>query len=326
MYYKFLKRIYRSKVYMRIVPDEATFYFSAEDFPGLTVSPYELTSSDGHSLAGYFYSYEGCDHSRIVILEHGMGPGHVSYMPEIEMLAAHGYLVFTYDHTGCRESGGENIGGFIQSLKDLDDVITTLKADKEYSGRKISVIGHSWGGFSTLNIAAWHPDITHAVAISGFTSVKSIIDQYFRKFSFGVAKRLYLEECEKNREYVETNAATVLKTSPVKTMIIHSKGDKKVNFGMHFDALRREIGQKSGIIFVEMSDREHNPTYTRDAIIYKKAFYKARRRAHKRGELKTKEGCDLFRASFDWRKMTEQDTELWKKIFNFLDDLDETEK
>ena len=239
MYYGLFKKVYLKKLYTRIIPDEATFYFSVNDFPGLTVSPYSLSSSDGHSLSGYFYSYAGYDPSRIVILEHGMGPGHVSYMPEIEMLASHGYLVFTYDHTGCRESGGENIGGFIQSLKDLDDVITTFKSDKEYSRRKISVIGHSWGGFSTLNIAAWHPDITHAVAISGFVSVKRIIDQYFAKFPFGVAKRLYLEECGKNREYIETDAATVLKTSPVKTMIIHSKGDKKVNFGMKL--LRKEL-------------------------------------------------------------------------------------
>jgi hypothetical protein len=36
-------------------------------------------------------------------------------------------------------------------------------------------------------------------------------------------------------------------------------------------------------------------------------------------KLKTKEAKRAFVKSFDWYKMTEQDTEFWSVIFDFLD-------
>lgn len=319
MLLKLVENMFKKRVYSRVEPDEAVFYFSAADFEGLSSVPYNVKSSDGHTLCGWFYSYEGCDESRIIVFEHGMGPGHPSYMREIEMLARHGYLVFAYDHTGCRESGGEGTGGFVQSLKDLDDVLTALKSDEKYSSKSFAVIGHSWGGFSTLNIAAWHPDITHAVAISGFISVKEIMRQHLGGIPFGTWKKLYDKELERNREYIETSAIEVLRTSNVPTMVIHSRGDGLVDFDTHFETLRSEVGTRENIVFVEMDKRGHNPNYTEDAVNYKNEFYAAYAKAKKKKKLKTHEGREAFKASLDWRRMTEQDTELWNKIFRFLD-------
>lgn len=95
------------------------------------------------------------------------------------MLARHGYLVFAYDHTGCMESGGECTNGFAQSLNDLDTCLKTLKADSKYEKMRFSVVGHSWGAFSTMNVAALHPDLRHVVAMCGFVSVSQMLHQNF---------------------------------------------------------------------------------------------------------------------------------------------------
>ena len=63
------------------------------------------------------------------------------------------------------ESGGESANGLGQSLSDLNDCITALKKEEKLSGYDFSVMGHSWGGFSTLNIASFHPDISHIVVL-----------------------------------------------------------------------------------------------------------------------------------------------------------------
>ena len=118
-------------------------YFSAADFSGLQQEAFSFPSSCGHTLQGWFYRYETVIPGRIVVFDHGFGGGHRSYMKEIELLCRHGYLVFAYDHTGCMESGGEDIHGFSQSLRDLDDCLKALKASDRCKDLDFSVMGHS---------------------------------------------------------------------------------------------------------------------------------------------------------------------------------------
>ena len=177
-----VKKIYNKQVLTRFKDYGTIYYFSEKDFPRLNRYPYSFKGSDGQRLQGYFYCYENPINKRLVIFEHGMGGGHRSYFREIEMLAKHGFLVFSYDHTGCMESEGENTRGFSQSLNDLDCCMKALKNEKCLDGYDFSVMGHSWGGFSSMNIPALYPEISHVVAMSGFISVFEMIKQIF----FGV--------------------------------------------------------------------------------------------------------------------------------------------
>ena len=174
MLQKFVEKMYRGRVYTRADDNGCVFYFSKEDFPGLKGEEFVFSSSLGHRLAGSFYYYEGFDEERLIMFEHGMGSGHRGYMTEIERLCRGGYRVFSYDHTGCMRSGGETTNGFAQSLRDLDDAVKALKADERYKNLRLSVVGHSWGGFSALNSTAIHPGIEKVVAMSGFVSVAGI--------------------------------------------------------------------------------------------------------------------------------------------------------
>ena len=318
---KLIEKAYRSNLFIRNDNPNGIFYFSAGDFPGLQAHPFECRSSMGHGLKGYFYCYDHPVADRLVVFDHGMGNGHRAYLREIERLAKAGFLVFSYDHTGCMESGGENTNGFAQSLRDLDDVLKALKKVPELSGRGIAVVGHSWGGFSTMNIAALHEDLTHVVSMSGFISVKIMLEQLFTGILKGAVKGLYQLEKQANPDYVEFDAVQTLGHTKAKVLLIASSNDGTVKKEHHFEVLRRALAEKENILFLLTEGKGHNPSYTCDAVRYKDDFYAAFQKAVKKKKLETPQQQKEFMARFDWRRMTEQDDTVWEKIISHLQDI-----
>ena len=315
MILKKIETLYRESVYPRVEETKAIFYFSSEDFPGLEKEPFAVHSSKGHRLQGYFYQYADPKPNRIIVFEHGMGSGHRGYMKEIEILAKRGYLVYAYDHTGCMESGGETTGGFPQSLIDLNDVLTALKKHAVYKDYDISVIGHSWGGFSALNISKLQPDISHIVAISGFISVEAIMKQTLGVFY----QRIYRKEKEKNSEYMRFHAVRTLTRTRSKVLVIHSADDKVVRCKNHFDIMRKALAGYENITFWQVEGKGHNPNYTVEAVKYKDKFFKTYQKALKTNLLETERDKELFAERFDWNRMTEQDMCVWERIFEMLE-------
>jgi dipeptidyl aminopeptidase/acylaminoacyl peptidase len=309
-----IEEAYQNAVYTRAEETKAIFYFSKDDFQGLSQTPFPVRSAKGHRLQGYFYSYPNPKKNVIVIFEHGMGSGHRGYMKEIEILAKAGYLVYAYDHTGCMESGGETTGGFSQSLMDLDNVITAFLKNETYRHYQFYVVGHSWGGFSTLNIAAIHPEVKKAVAISGFVSPERILKQSLGMFY----KKIYEKEKKKNPKYMKFNALNSLYRSKAKMLIIHSDDDKVVSCKQNFDIMHKAFVGYENITFWKVSGKGHNPNYTTDAVKYKDAFFKRYRKALKNGALETDRDKEVFASQFDWDRMTEQDMTVWKRILDML--------
>ena len=312
---------YRNAVYKRMDETKAIRYFSHEDFPGLEKKALAIHSAKGHRLQGYFYQYPNPKPKKMIVFDHDMGSGHRGYMKEIELLAKRGYLVFAYDHTGCMDSGGEDTGGFSQSLMDLDDVLTALKKKDAYKGFDISVIGHSWGGFAALNISKLHPDISHIVAIAGYISVESIMKQHLGIFY----KKIYQKEKAQHpnflrlKDYMRSHAVRTLRRSKAKVLVIHSSNDKVVSFQRHFCVMREALAGYSNISFMEVHGKGHNPNYTRSAVKYKAKFFKAYRKALKRNLFETERDEERFADRFDWNFMTAQDMEVWEKIFKALE-------
>ncbi len=315
---KQIEKVFRSTLYRRCDDDGSTFYFSKEDFKGLEAQPYTFVSSMGNTLKGYFYSYENPNEDRLIVFDHGFGGGHRSYMKEIEMLCRRGYKVFSYDHTGCMESEGENTNGFAQSLRDLDDCLTALKKDENVNTLDISVIGHSWGGFSTMNIAALHPDITHIVVISGFLSVEEMVKQNFSGFLKGYRKCILGIEQKANPDYVGYNGVKTLSQTKAKVLLVYSSDDGLVKKEIHFDALKNGLAGKENIEFLLVDGKGHNPNYTREAVKLLGEYSAAKGKAVKKNLLQTKEQKEEFKNSFNWDKITEQDEKVWEKIFEAL--------
>lgn len=316
---KSIIKAYKTMIYTRCDDSGTTFYFSKGNFPGLYQKPYTFIASAGHQLQGYFYYYNHPIQNRIIIFEHGFGGGHRSYMKEIERLCKAGYLVFAYDHTGCMESGGSDTNGMAQSLCDLNDCIHALQSNRQLEQFDISVVGHSWGGFSTLNISAIHLEISKIVVLSGFISVSSLIDSYFGGILKGFRKSILEIEEKANPVFVKYNAIESLAKSNVEALLIYSDNDTLCKKEAHYDPLYRQFSTKKNIHFHLVHHKGHNPNYTEQAVKYLETYLSQKRKQTKHKLLETTEQKEKFVSSFDWNKMTEQDEEVWSLILKHLE-------
>ncbi len=316
---KAIMKIYKNTLLTRHDPDGTVLYFSKEDFDGLLSDDFCFLGDKGQRLSAHIYYKSEKRTDRIIVFEHGMGSGHRAYMREIDLITSRGYTVFTYDHTGTLDSEGEHIGGFSQSLSDLVIAIKVLKEKDEFKNAVIAVIGHSWGGFSSMNIPNIYPEITHTVSISGFISPRVIQQQHLGGLLSLYRKAAYNIESDAIPEYAGTDARNRREDVKTKSMFIHSIDDQIVNFNMNFEALRSKFENDERFLFIETKDKNHNPNYTLDAIAYKSAFFKDLSEKNKNGELKTDEEKAAFISSYDWYRMTEQDMDIWNKIFEFIE-------
>ena len=307
---------YKNMTHTRCDDTETVFYFSADDFNGLSKEAYSFKASAGHTLQGYIYKYDNPIPNKLIVFDHGFGGGHRAYMKEIEMLCRYGYTVFSYDHTGCMESGGKSTNGMAQSLCDLNDCVNAIKADNRFYGHDISVMGHSWGGYSTLNISALHPEISHIVVLSGFVSVEEIIKSFFSGITKIYRKAIMRLEGEANSKFISYNAVESLKNSSVKALLIYSSNDPLVKSN-HYDILKRGLSTKENVRLMLVSDKGHNPNYTVEAVKLLGEFT-AKRAKLLKNKNTTEEDKRKFVDSFDWNAMTMQDEAIWNAIFNHL--------
>ena len=311
--------IYKSMTFARCDDKESIFYFTKDDFDGLCAEPFEVKSKRGDTLRGYFYHYDIKFPDRVVVFDHGLGGGHTAYMKEIELLAYHGFLVVAYDHTGCMDSEGEGTNGLSQSLSDLDDVLAFLKTHPVTSDKKICVIGHSWGGFSTMNVCALHPEIHSIVSMSGFISVDKMIKQNFSGPLAPYRKAIETVEREANPVFYTYNAIDSLKSTSAPVLLIYSDNDKMVHKKHSYDILKRELSDRENISFILEKGKEHNPNFSAEAVRQKNIFFKDLKKMRRKKLLKSAEARARFVNLYNWHAITEQDMSVWERIFEHLE-------
>lgn len=311
-------KVYKKIAFNRVDDKGTAFYFSYKDFPNLKSEFFTFKSSHGHSLQGYFYYYENYNPNQLIIFDHGFGGGHRSYMREIEKLCSAGFRVFSYDHTGCMESGGNSTNGMTTSLVDLNDCLKTLKEDERFKSLDFSVIGHSWGGYAALNISALHPDLSHIVVLSGFVSIKRLIKAFFSGILKPYRKAIYKLEKEINPNFVDYDAIETLNNSQVKALLIYSSNDKICKKEDTYDILFNNLNKRDTLKFILLNNKGHNPNYSVEAVKYLNEYSTTKQKMKKKKLLETTEQKKKFINSFNWHKMTEQDEELWQKINNWL--------
>ena len=310
--------LYKNGVIKRFDNTGDILYYSPNDFEGLTFEPITFPGQEGHTLRGGFYYYGERDNSRIIVFDHGMGNGRQAYHKEIDRICREGYTVASYDHTGTNESDGDDIRGFVRSLSDLDHFLKYLESREDLRDASISVIGHSWGGFSTMNISALHDRITHVVAMAGFVDVKSIVGQFLPGPLKLYAKAIVREEEKSTPGYSAFSAKDSLMRSRAKVMIIHSTDDPTVSYKKHFLPLKKALAGRENTVFVTLEGKGHNPNYTESAVKLKDEFFAIRDKKLKSGALDSAEAKADFVNSFDWVRMTEQDETVFSQIFEFL--------
>ena len=316
---KAIVNVYKSNICIRHDGNPCLHYYSVSDFPELRRTPFDFLGDNGQKLQGYFYYYASPRKDKLIVFDHGMGNGHQAYMKEIELIARRGYTVFSYDHTGCMESGGENTVGFAQSLNDLDHAINAIKSVDEYKRAGISVIGHSWGGFAALNISVLHPDIESCVSISGFIGVERMIEQFFSGILKLYRPSILRLERESNPMYSLIDARKSLKNTNSRILYIASDDDPTVKSKYHYDTLYEASVNNPMVKFLLLHNKKHNPKYTESAVSELTKMSAEMVEGMKKKRFASAEDSEKFRNSWDWEKITEQDEYVWEYIFDFLE-------
>ena len=261
-----------NKVFNHHTISDPTSTFDNDDFPTLKAKKTYFYSGS-NKLTGYFYEIGEVDKSKIVIFAHGYGNGHHRYLDLINQLCKNGLYVFSYDATSFDESEGDGIRGFPQGVIDLSNAIKYIKS-LGYKDEDISLVGHSWGAYSSGAVINEYPFISKVVMISGFNKSLDLIkangsqwggEKFMTSFK-------YVEEYEA-KYYPKESKYTVLdgfKKSTTEYLFIHSDDDKTVPISAGLDFFKEVIGNNPRVSYIRLSGMGHGTSYD---SVKGKAYY-----------------------------------------------------
>ncbi|MCI9182693.1 MAG: alpha/beta hydrolase [Acholeplasmatales bacterium] len=298
--------IHRSVFKKRYEPDGIIQYYTIEDFTGLTAEAIEIPTKKG-ILRGFIYSYPNQQSKNILIFAHGMWGSHSAYVQDIAYMASQGFNVLGFDYYGTERSDGKNIKGLGNSLRSLDEAVAFVK--KKYKA-PIYVMGHSWGGYAALGIAKYHKDIKGIVAMAPFISLSQVLSHLLPKWlRITIPFIVLIDELHCGR-YSLIHAKTILKSTNIPTLIIHSKDDTMIPYKTSTEYLMKHI-VNSNLSYYIVEDKGHNPEYSAEAIAYTRKSYQQIK------ELKA-EDVLAYRKGLDYHKMGELDSKVMEIIVAFL--------
>ena len=289
-------------------PDGITKYYDIKDFPNLDAKPVEFKRKRV-TLRGFIYSYPNEKYKGILVFSHGMWGSHLAYLQEIERLALAGFLVLGFDYHGTESSDGKNTRAMSESLVSLDSAISFVK--EKYSNYDIYVMGHSWGGFASVNIAKYHPEIKKIVAMAPFMSVTRLLKSTISKKLWIFIPFMMIVEFIKSGFKAFSDGIKVLSSTKSNTLILHSKDDFLVKYPYHTGKLL-SVNKNELVKIIVMDKKRHNPDYSLDAVEYMIDMNKKVRSMNDQNEKIS------FRKTWDYKRMCALDDSVISDIVEFL--------
>lgn len=282
-------------------------YFTSDDFG---VNEEELAVYYNKiALSAHIYTAKPiaeCD--RVVIFSHGFGAGTSSYTTEICALAKRGYAVVAADVYGCNRSGGKNIKGFYAGAEAVIATYIAVKGDSRFDGKKIVLVGHSWGGYSVL-CASTKVAVDGVVALSAFDTPVSAATNFVKNSAMVAMVKVGTFLSCLFRFGFNGNASAVkrIEKSKTKALLIHGELDEVVPY-------RRSAAKSAKGANVEKlicADKYHNP--------YDTVAAESKLRELLSADFKDKDDEREFCAAFDWKAAIEEDEAVMQKIFAFIE-------
>ena len=305
-----IAKLYTKHFVCRYNKEVGVPYYSHLDFEGLNQEAYTFTNSSGVEIRYFYYYYDKPRDDKIILFLHGLGPGHAAYMKEIDTLAKHGFRVLTLDYTGCNESGGKNMVSLNRPTRDVMKLLDLLKIDKP-----VILVGHSLGGYTALNLINLRKELQKAVILSGFLSIQSILPTTIKnKF---IVSRILKYERKVEPEYFDLNNVEYLRNTTDDLFFIQSEDDQMVKYSIGLQVV--EGIENPHIKTLKMNGRKHNPNYTGNAVnymndVFGKYYYLLKKKKIKNDEEKIEYFKDVSIV-----KLTEQDEDVFKQLFEFVD-------
>ena len=301
--------LYKKEFVCRYDKEVGVPYYRVSDFKGLNEEVFSFINSKGVELNYFFYYYDNYQDDKIVLFLHGLACGHAAYFAEIDALARRGYKVLTLDYTGCGDSKGKCLGSLNTPTRDVNELLDYLKIDKS-----IVLVGHSLGGYTSLNTISLRSEIKKAIVISGFLTIKSIGDALIKNNFF--VKRILAYENKLYPEYKDLNNIDYLNKTTDDIFFIQSEDDAMVPYRIALEVV--EQIDNPHIKKLKMSGRKHNPNYTDAAVQYMNEVFGNYYSLIKQKKIKTDaEKIEYFK-DVSLAKLVEQDEDLFDQIAEFI--------
>ena len=301
--------LYKKHFVCRYDKEVGVPYYCASDFKGLNEEVFSFINSKGIELKYFYYYYDNFKNDKIVLFLHGLAPGHAAYFAEIDALARRGFKVLAIDYTGCGDSKGKILGSLNTPTKDVNELLEYLKLDKP-----LVLVGHSLGGYTTLNTISLREEIKKAVVISGFLSVETISKALIKNNFF--IKRIVKYENKLYPEYEDLKNIDYLSKTTDDILFIQSEDDAMVPYRIALEVV--EQIDNPHIKKLKMSDRKHNPNYTDAAVSYMNEVFGNYYYLIKQKKIKTDADKIEYFKDVSLAKLVEQDEELFDKIAQFI--------
>ena len=301
--------LYKKEFVCRYDKEIGVPYYKASDFNGLKEETFSFTNSKGIELKYFYYYYDNYKEDKIVLFLHGLACGHAAYFAEIDALARRGFKVLAVDYTGCGDSKGKCLGSLNTPTRDVNELLDYLKLDKP-----VVLVGHSLGGYSTLNTISLRDEIKKAVVISGFLTIKSIGDALIKNNFF--VKHILKYENKLYPEYKDLNNIDYLNKTTDDIFFIQSEDDTMVPYRIALEVV--ESIDNPHIKKLKMSGRKHNPNYTDASIQYMNEVFGNYYSLLKEKKIKTDADKINYFKDVSLAKLVEQDEQLFDQIAQFL--------
>ena len=235
-----------------------------EDFEGLQRTRYEFPSDKGQKLTGYLYQ-SGETPRAMLVIAHGLGAGHNSYMDVAAYFAEHGYDVFAYDATGNDESEGEGVGGIPQGVTDLDYAVSFVENSGNFPKLPIVLFGHSWGGYSACAVLNYHPEIKAVIECSGCNRSSDLFEAGGKSQAGSVIYTMMpfvrIHERIHYGKYASKTAMDGFAASDAAVLVLHSADDGVVPIQYGYDVYYEKYKDDPRFVFIRFENRGHNYVY-----------------------------------------------------------------
>ena len=304
-----VSKVYIEKFVCRYDKEVGVPYYAYTDFKGLKQEAYTFYNSIGIEIHYFFYYYDNYKDDKIILFLPGLGPGHASYMAEIETLAKRGYKILTLDYTGCGESKGPYLGSLNAPTRDTIDLLNLLNLDKP-----TVVMGHSLGGFTALKVASLKKEINKVVVMSPIVTIRPMI--YNASKSKFITHFVLKYERKVEKEYDKIDLPKYLGNTTDDILFIQSVDDPMVPYETSL-----KVAEKSNnphIKTIKFENKKHNPNYTLEAVQYMNEVFGAFNRRVMDKAIATDEERIAYFKNVSIQRLTEQDQNLFSQIEEFI--------
>lgn len=296
-------------------------FFTHNDFEGLEVEEIEFKSNNDNTLRGFIYYYPNDTYKGVAVVSHGLGVGHLQYTYEIEHFAKLGFKVIAFDNTGCAKSDGEAINGLPQGIIDLKCCLEYIKTREDLKNYPKFLFGHSWGGYSTINVQPFTNDednIKCAVTMGAPFSSTDVFLESLTSFSkIFKLTRGFIAKIEKDLfgDISKMNTLASLGNTNYDVLLIHGTKDHICNYESNFKFVQDQLN-KENVYFLTVENKRHRPNISDEATAYDEVIGKNINNLKK--QKASKEEIKAYHDQIDYLKLVEFDDEVMKKIDEFI--------